>query len=107
MINTLRAVTVLAATGLFAGQAMAEDLVFTLNNFSALGLVEFYTSPADTNNWEEDVLGEDVLLPGYSVDVTIADGRTQCTYDMQFVMSDGQQLEDTIDMCELGSYTLQ
>lgn len=107
MRKTLRAVAVFAATGIFAGQALAEDLVFTLNNLSALGLVEFYTSPVGTDSWEEDVLGLDVLAPGESAEVTIADGRTQCEYDVQFVMSDGQELEDTVDMCELGSYTLQ
>ncbi|MBW6505940.1 MAG: hypothetical protein K0B00_04225 [Rhodobacteraceae bacterium] len=101
-----RTAAMLAATGFLTVPAFAEDLAFTLNNFSALGLVEFYTSPADTDDWEEDILGEDILPPGTSGDVTIADGRTQCTYDLLFVMSDGQELEDTVNMCELGSYTL-
>ena len=106
MKKLCRTAAMLAASGFLAVPAFAEDLVFTLNNFSALGLVEFYTSPADTNDWEEDILGEDVLPPGASGDVTIADGRTQCVYDLQFVMSDGQELEDTVNMCELASYTL-
>jgi hypothetical protein len=102
-----RASAVLATFGFFATPVLAEDLVFTLNNFSALDLVEFYTSPAETNDWEEDILGENILAPGMSGEVLIADGRTQCTYDLLFVMSDGQELEDTVNMCELASYTLQ
>jgi len=102
-----RATAVLATLGFFATPVLAEDLVFTLNNFSALGLVEFYTSPEETDDWEEDILGENILPPGMSGEVLIADGSTQCIYDLLFVMSDGQELEDTVNMCELASYTLE
>ena len=39
--------------------------------------------------------------------MTIADGRTQCEYDLRFVFEDGDVVEDGgIDLCETGSYTL-
>ncbi|WP_372839548.1 hypothetical protein [Phaeovulum sp.] len=100
-------VAVLAATVVLSGQVLAQDIAYTLNNFSSLIVVEFYTSPADSDDWEEDILGADVLAPGESGTVNIADGRTQCDYDLLFVMSDGQEVEDTVNICELGSYTLQ
>ena len=87
--------------------ALAEDLDFTLNNGTESVLVEFYASPADVGEWEEDILGTDVLGAGESVNITIADGRTQCEYDMKFVFDDGT--ETTVasqDLCETGSFTL-
>ena len=48
------------------------------------------------------------MLPsGNAVDVTIADGRTQCVYDLRFVFADGEVLEDSADLCEMGSYTIE
>lgn len=44
--------------------ALAEDLVFTLNNNTSAVMVRFHTSPVDVESWEDDVLGSDVLGPG-------------------------------------------
>lgn len=91
----------------FAGSAAAEDLDFELSNATSGVITEFYASPADVDEWEEDILGADVLGAGESVSITIADGRTQCEYDMKFVFDDGS--ETTVDgenLCETGSFTL-
>ena len=87
--------------------AFAEDLTFTLTNASSFTVARFFTSPADVAEWEEDVFGDGVLPSGNTVDVTIGDGRDTCTYDMKFVMEDGTELlEEGIDLCSLGEYTL-
>ncbi|KAF1687361.1 hypothetical protein B1992_05145 [Pseudoxanthomonas broegbernensis] len=89
--------------------AQAEDLVFTLENGTGAVVVYFHASPADVDEWEEDVLGSDVLGPGESVSVTIADGRSQCSYDMRFEFDEDsglEVLEDTQDLCELGRYKI-
>ncbi len=91
----------------FAAPAFAEDLVFDLHNKSSYNVIEFYASPSDVGDWEEDILGLDILASGDSTEVTIADGRTQCEYDLRFVFEDGDVVEDGgIDLCETGSYTL-
>lgn len=87
--------------------AFAEDLTFTLTNASSLAVKSFFTSPADTDKWEEDVFGEKYLPAGNTVDVTIGDGRETCVYDMKFVMeNDSELVENGIDLCSLGEYTL-
>ncbi len=53
-----------------------------------------------------DILGMDVLGSGESVNVTIADGRRACEYDLKIVFDDGDELEDTTDLCDTGSYTV-
>jgi len=90
-----------------AAQAHAEDLTFTLNNGTGAAVVEFYLSPAEVDNWEENLLGDDALSAGASTDVTVADGRTTCVYDIKTVFKDGDVVDDRgIDLCDLGSYTI-
>lgn len=99
----------LVAFGLVATPAasFAEDLTFVLTNASSYTVKSFFTSPADVDNWEEDVFGDNYLPAGNQVNVTIGDGREQCTYDLKFVLEDDSQfVENGIDLCELGEYTL-
>jgi hypothetical protein len=87
--------------------AQAEDLTFKLTNASSYNVKSFFTSPTDVDKWEEDVFGDNYLPAGNEVDVTIADGREQCVYDMRFVFEDDSDyVEKAVDLCELGQYTL-
>lgn len=105
----IAAVSVLAALFASAGTSSAEDLVFTLKNTTNSTLERFHTSPVGVNDWEDDVFGEDVLEPGESIEITIADGRTVCEYDMRFEFSEDSDLdttEDSQNLCEMGSYEI-
>ncbi|KEQ05954.1 hypothetical protein [Pseudorhizobium pelagicum] len=106
---TVAAVTTLAALFTSAVTSQAEDLVFTLTNSTNSTLERFYTSPTGVDEWEEDVFGQDVLSPGDSIEITIADGRSVCEYDMRFEFSEDSDLdttEDTQNLCEMGSYEI-
>ncbi|MBX3497421.1 MAG: hypothetical protein KF769_14370 [Parvibaculum sp.] len=105
-IHRLAAIAAVATIG-FAAPAAAQDLAFMLANESGYDLVEFYASPVDINDWEDDILGQDILRSGDALRVIIADGREQCTYDLRMVFADGDVLEDTTDLCETGSYTIE
>lgn len=91
-----------------AGAAQAEDLVFTLKNGTSSVLNAFYTSPVGVNDWEDDVFGKKALGPGEEMEITIADGRSVCKYDMRFEFQGDalEDLEDTQNLCELGEYTI-
>lgn len=100
------AVMALSAT---VSTSNAEDLVFTLKNNTSGTIERFFTSPVGVNNWEEDVFGADVIEPGESMEITIGDGRSVCQYDMRFEFtaeSNIETLEDTQDLCAMGSYTI-
>lgn len=95
------------AMALASAPATAEDLDFTLVNDTDSVLTEFYASPADVGEWEEDILGSDVLGSGESVEIVIADGRTQCEYDLRFVFDDeSETVVEAEDICETGSFTI-
>ncbi|MCO6386573.1 hypothetical protein GTK01_06070 [Aliihoeflea sp. 40Bstr573] len=85
---------------------LAEDLVFMLDNQSSYDIHEFYASPTAVGDWEEDILGADILPAGDAVRITIADGRDVCGYDLRVVFEDGDVLDDESDLCETGSYTV-
>ncbi|HIJ85833.1 MAG TPA: hypothetical protein HPQ00_16735, partial [Magnetococcales bacterium] len=53
------------------GQVWAEDLVFTLNNKTSLVLDSFFASPTGVGDWEDDILGVDVLGPGESIQINV------------------------------------
>ena len=99
-----------AALIAFAAPARAEDLQFELTNDTSAVITYFHASPTGVDEWEEDILGSEVIGPGESVTVTIADGRDVCAYDMRFEFDDESGLdvlEDSQDLCELGSYTVE
>ena len=85
--------------------AQAEDLVFTLYNKTSSVLTQFYVEPTSSSTWGEDLLNEDIA-PGESATVTIADGKTTCTYGIRGGFKDGSVVErNSLNLCELGSYT--
>lgn len=89
--------------------AFADALTFNLINKTSETITHFYTSPVGVKDWEEDVFGDQVLEPGETMEITIADGRRTCKYDLRFDFEGSTKLEtttDTADLCETGSYTL-
>lgn len=85
--------------------AHAEDLKFTLQNKSSSPLVEFYVESTELNHWGENILSSSIDS-GESGDVTIADGKTTCSYGIRGVFADGSTLEqENLNLCEMGSYT--
>lgn len=99
---TLAAVLVASA----AMPAFAEDLQFTLINNSSHDITEVYLSPHEKDSWGENILSVDKVDAGTQGTITITDGESVCDYDMRFVTADGATVEDTQDMCKLGSFTL-
>lgn len=105
-MRSFKLLPLVTALAFIPAAAFADDLVFNLKNDSSYVITELYASPSNVGNWEEDILGADVLGSGESVDVTIADGRRACEYDLRIVFDDGDVIEDTTDLCETGSYTV-
>ncbi len=85
--------------------AWAEPVTFILTNGTDETIMEFYASPPGVEEWEEDILGDDVLEPDDSVEITIADGREDCEYDFLAVFEDESELEhDAVSVCDGESY---
>ncbi len=71
----------------FAG---AQD--FTLVNNTGQPISELYVSPASSNDWQEDVLGVDVLGDGENLHITFNNGDRATHWDLKAVLANGASL---------------
>ena len=91
----------------FAVAVMAGDQDFELVNETGLTIDEFYCSPVETNSWEEDVLGVDVLEDGDSVEITFSRDEEACDWDLKIVDEEGDEIYwRSIDLCKAMTITL-
>lgn len=85
-----------------------ESVTFTLVNGTDYVIMEFYASPPSSDDWEEDILGVDVLEPDEAVDITIDDWREDCNYDFLAVFEDGTELEHVdVSVCDDEEYVYE
>lgn len=95
------------------GLAPASPLVaqsrldFTLLSRTGLTIQELYVSPDESDDWEEDVLGRDVLAHNQSVDIKFSRSEKSCDWDLKIKDEDGDEIEwDSLDLCAASHITL-
>jgi hypothetical protein len=94
-----------AFMGLAAAPASAQDRNVVIINETRHAIVQFYASNIGRGTWEEDILGEQVLPVGQSVNINIDDGTEACLYDFKAVFDDGEELvRNRIDVCSISTY---
>lgn len=65
--------------------APASENDFILVNSTGYVLDQVYVSPTNTNEWEEDILGQDVLKDGEQVTIKFHPKATTGKYDLKVV----------------------
>jgi hypothetical protein len=97
------------ATVLFLGHAVpaeALDRRVRIVNETGFTIVRFYGSNTGTDDWQEDILGEDVLPSGSSVIINFDDGTGYCKYDLRAIFDDGDEVTQSgVNICEVGTLT--
>lgn len=82
-----------------------QDRRVLIINETGVTMTHFYASSSGQSNWEEDILGRDVLASGASVRINIDDGSGACVYDFRARFSDGDVLNRfRINVCEITEY---
>ncbi len=81
---------------------------FTLVNQTGYDISEVYVSPANSSDWEEDVLGEDILKNRDDVEITFKRNVRQCLWDMKVVYDDDDSSAEwnDIDLCKVSQVTI-
>lgn len=96
------AVTALAGTH----TALAADRQVKIVNKTKTPLYGFYASRTSTNDWEEDILGDDVIMPGASLTINIDDGSGACKFDFKGEFEDGDEVVKTnVDVCKISVFS--
>lgn len=105
-MTALVAVLVLSMMLMPAGRAQGKQ-DFTLVNQTGVSINELYVSPHTTNNWEEDILGQDTLANGDSVDITFSRTERAAKWDLKVVDKEGNSIEwENLNLLEISKLTL-
>jgi hypothetical protein len=101
------AVSTFAVVVATASKAMAGTQDFTLVNKTGITINNLYVSESAKDDWEEDVLGDDQVEDGDSVNVTFK-GHETCKWDLMVKNEAGDGLYwRGIDLCKVSKVTLK
>ena len=76
-----------------------------IHNSTGWTMLRFYASNVRTSDWEEDILGDDVLANNASIVMNIDDGSGACLFDFKAEFTNGQSLiRNNINVCEIADY---
>ena len=99
----------LALSG-FSSQAFAEAKQdFNLVNKTGYQLKAVYVSPSASSDWEDDVLGKDVLDDGESVEIKFHRANTTCNWDLKVIYTDdgSSAVWQGLDLCQISKVTIK
>jgi hypothetical protein len=92
---------------IFAPASMAGDQDFTLVNKTGFEIHSVYISPHDADDWGEDILGEDTLSNGASVDISFSRKEKTALWDLRVEDADGNSVEwENLNLLEISKLTL-
>ncbi len=105
---------VLIAALMFAATTWTQAqtiLDFKLVNNTGEDFYAVYLTDTDTQNWGDDILPEDIVKDGDTIDITFedVDGNTLCVWDLRLThdASEKEYIYITeIDLCEVSILTL-
>jgi hypothetical protein len=105
-LSTLVAAAALALLAVPAWSAGDQD--FTLVNRTGYTIEQVYVSPIKAKDWQEDVLGRDVLDDGESVDIRFNKREEVCRWDLKVVYDDGEEaVWSDFNLCEVSRITIR
>jgi hypothetical protein len=100
------AVIVVCASPAFAQDAKQD---FKLVNKTGYELKALYVAPSKSDDWEDDILGQDTLADGQAVNVHFNPKTKTCTFDLKVVYSDDDSsaVWSKIDLCTVEKITIK
>ena len=90
-----------------AEAAGVAEVKFNLKNATSFTLTHLYMSPAASNDWDNDILGDQVVDAGETAEVSIDDGVESCMYDLRADFDDGDAIDVRgVNVCEIEGTTV-
>jgi hypothetical protein len=103
-------VAAFAAAVAFAAPAGAEDAKqdFKLVNSTGYELKALFVSPSKSDDWQDDILGQDTLDDGKTVNVHFSPKANTCKWDLKVVYSDDDSsaVWSNVDLCSIEKITI-
>ena len=107
--KTMMAAVVAAGVALLSPVAAdaAGRQNFTLVNNTGYTIKEVYVSPVSTNDWEEDVLGEDTLDDGQQILIRFQHHAGGCYWDLKVVYDDDTDAHwENFNLCTISQISI-
>ena len=81
---------------------------FTLVNETGYAISEVYVSPSRASDWQEDIMGSDVLEIDSQVHITFHRREHPCHWDLKVVYQDDDSSAEWghIDLCTVSTITI-
>jgi hypothetical protein len=105
MFHYTKIIAAAAVASALAAPAFAQSYEIRFQNNSGVTLMYLYASDTNNSSWEQDLLGQNVLRNGQYLDLTIHN-VSNCMYDVLFQFENGQELQDVVNICSVGTYTI-
>lgn len=109
-MTKVRFAAALAAALTLAGPVMADDAKqdFKLVNQTGYELKALYVSPSKSDDWGDDVLGQDILADSQSVNVHFSPKVHTCKWDLKvtYTDDDSNAVWSDIDLCTVEKITI-
>jgi len=87
---------------LLALPARAGMQDFTVVNQGSAAIWYIFVSPNYSDSWEEDVLGNEVLMPGFELPIAMNGYGSHCLFDIRIEDADGYAEEFfDVDLCSV------
>jgi len=82
---------------------------FQLVNKTGYDISNVYVSPTKSDDWEEDVLGQDMLQDGERVTIRFKRATRTCKWDLKVVYDDDDSTAvwSNIDLCSVARVTIR
>ena len=88
------------------GTAFAPDKTVTVVNKTKSTMSAIYASSVGARTWEEDILRQDMLSPGESVEIDMDDDTGGCRFDLKAEFSDGSEaVQENLNICKVGEFS--
>ena len=86
--------------------AKPGDHVLKLTNQGRQAVTAIYYAQQGTTDWSDDLLGSQTAGPGRTVTLKIKDPAGVCVFDLQFLMSDGANVNKKgVNVCDPPAYS--
>ena len=109
-MRSLRFAFAAIAVAALSAPALAEDAKqdFRLVNRTGYELKALFVSPSKSDDWQEDVLGQEVLEDGKAVNVHFSPKVKTCKWDLKVVYTedDSNAVWQNIDLCSVDKITI-
>jgi hypothetical protein len=111
-LNTLRRMTAIVAicalSMMLLPTAFAQGQQdFTVVNQTGVEINKLFVSPHSSNDWEEDILGQDTLANGDSVNIHFSRSEKAAKWDLRIEDSDGNGIEwENLNLLQISQVTL-